>query len=197
MPKPVDHALRKKAIVTESVRLFARLGYSAVNFGAIAKRCSISRTLLYTYFKNKRAIFNEAIFEVTSRVEKKYAEVVHSSQSADAKLRQICITVIAMLFDNRDFVCVIADVLAAYRRKGALPLENIERHTSGVMRIMEALVREAVRRGEYNKATVPGKVAKLLYSQFESAAMRIAITGRAEISEAIDRLDTILSPIKA
>ena len=197
MPKPVDHALRKKAIVAESVRLFARMGYSAVNFGAIAKRCSVSRTLLYTYFKNKRAIFNEAIYEVTSRVEKKYTEVVHSPQSADAKLRQICITVIAMLFDNRDFVCVIADVLAAYRRKGALPVENIERHTAGVRRIMAALAREAVRRGEYKGGTDPERVSELLYSQFETAAMRIAITGRAEMSEAIDRLDTILSPIKA
>jgi len=179
------------------VRLFARLGYSAVNFGAIAKRCSVSRTLLYTYFKNKRAIFNEAIDEVTSRVEKKYAEVVHSSRSADAKLRQICMTVVAMLFDNRDFVCVIADVLAAYRRKGAIPVEQIERHTAGVRRIMSVLAGDAVRRGEYRRGTNPAKVSALLYSQFEAAAMRIAITGRAEVSEAMDMLDSILAPLRA
>jgi AcrR family transcriptional regulator len=196
MPKPIDHAQRKRKIVAESVKLFARYGYEAVNFGMIAQMGAVSRTLLYTYFKNKRAIFNEAIREVTSRVEMEYAEVVRSTQSADAKLRQICITVLAMLFDNRDFVCAITDVLASYRRKGEIPLEKIRRHTDGVKRIMTAFLGEAIHRGEYRKNIDPIRISELLYSQFETAAMRIAITGNAEISEAIDRMDSILFSLR-
>ena len=196
MSRTIDHRLRKETIVAESVHLFAHSGYTAVNFSAIAKKCGMSRTLLYTYFKNKRAIFDEAIYRVTSRVETKYAEVMRSGQSADAKLRQICITVIAMLFDNRDFVCVVADVLSTYRRRGAIPIDKIERHTAGVRRIMTALAAEAVKRGEYSSRVDPVRTAELLYSQFEAAAMRICMTGRAEISEAVDRLDLILFSLR-
>ena len=103
MRRKVDHAARRHAIVAESLRLFGQQGYPAVNFRMIAQRCRISRTALYAYFKDKREIFNEAIDEATSRIEAKYAEIVHSRHSADAKLRQICITVFAMLFDYRDY----------------------------------------------------------------------------------------------
>lgn len=197
MPK-IDHEERKAQIVKECIRLFARLGYAAVNFGMIAKNVGISRTLLYTYFTNKREIFNAAIDGVTSQVEAKYAEVVRARrQSADTKLRQICLTVFAMLADNRDFVCVIADVLASYRRKGAIPVERVDAHTVGVKRIIRSLVTEAVRRGEYGRRVNPARVAKLLYSQFEAFALRLVVTGRAELSECIDQLDVILKALSA
>jgi len=196
MPK-IDHEARKSQIVAESIRLFAKFGYGMVNFGMIARRVGIARTLLYPYFKNKRAIFNAAITGVTSRVEAKCAEVIRSRQSADAKLRQICIAVLAMLFDNRDFVCVVADVLAGYRRKGAIPEDRVDAHTAGVKRILRSLAREAIRRGEYDRRANPVRTAQVLYSLFEAAAMRMAITGRAELSDFIDQLDAILFALRA
>ena len=72
MPKPIDHNVRKRQIVAESVKLFARYGFSDVNFALIAKESGVSRTLLYTYFKDKRQIFNEAINEATDVVGARY-----------------------------------------------------------------------------------------------------------------------------
>ena len=69
MARKIDHEERKNRIVSESLRLFGQKGYDAVNFGMIADACKISRTLLYAYFKDKRAIFNEAIDKATSRIE--------------------------------------------------------------------------------------------------------------------------------
>lgn len=188
----IDHEERKRQIIAESIKLFAKHGYSEVNFGMIATNLGIARTLLYTYFKNKRQIFNAAIDGVTSQVEAKYAEVVRSRQTADAKLRQICITVFAMLFDNRQFVRVIADVLANYRRKSAIPIEKVDEHTQGVKRILRVLVREAVRRGEYDKRTNPDKVTNLIYALFEAMALRLTITGRAILADSIEQMDSIL-----
>ena len=192
----IDHEERKHLIIATSIGLFAKWGYSAVNFGMLAKELGFARTLLYTYFKDKRSIFNEAITGVTQRVEAKYAEVVHSRQSADAKLRQICMTVFAMLFDNRDFVCVIADVLAAQRRKGSIPVDKVEEHTRGLKRFIRLLLGEAVRRGEYRADINPTRIMHLIYSQFEAAALRLTITGRAEISSCIDQTDTILNGLR-
>lgn len=193
----IDHEERKHQIVAASIGLFAKWGYSAVNFGMLAKELGFARTLIYTYFKDKRSIFNEAINGVTQRVEAKYAEVVHSRQSADAKLRQICMTVFAMLFDNREFVCVIADVLAVQRRKGSIPVDKVDEHTRGLKRIIRLLLGEAVRRGEYRKDINPTLVMHLIYSQFEAVALRLTITGRAEISSCIDQTDAILNSLRA
>jgi len=196
MPK-IDHDGRKRQIIAESIKLFAKYGYSAVNFGMIAKNVGVARTLIYTYFKNKRAIFDAAIAGVTQQVEAKYAEVVRSRQTADAKIRQICLTVFAMLFDNRDFVRVVADVLASYRRKGAIPVDRVDAHTVGVKRVLRILVREAVRSGEYRKDVDPIKVTNLLYALFEAMALRITITGKAVLSDCIDQMNFVLFGLKA
>ena len=192
MPKPIDHQKRKQQIVSASVKLFAEKGFAQVNFAMLAEACSISRTLLYTYFKDKREIFNEAIDDVTSRVAIKHAEVMRSHQSADAKIRQICITVFAMLFDNRDFICVVADVLSDYRRRGIYVVEKVEKHTVGLKRIISSLLEEAVAKGEYDRSVNVVRATELIYSQFEAVALRIAVTGNAELSESIDLLDAIL-----
>ena len=83
----IDHQARRERILVESIRLFAKKGYPAVNMGMIAAAVGLSRPLLYTYYRDKLIIFNEAISGVTSRIEAKYAEVMRSRQCADAKLR--------------------------------------------------------------------------------------------------------------
>lgn len=197
MPKPIDHAQRKHSIVSASLKLFAEKGFAHVNFAMIAEASGVSRTLLYTYFKDKREIFNEAIDVVTSRVAEKHREVVGSRQSADAKIRQICITVFAMLFDNKDFICVVADVLSDYRRRGIAATEKVVRHTEGLRHILTTLLEEAVARGEYDRSVNPVRTADLIYSQFEAAALRIAITANAEMAESIEMMDSILFSLRS
>lgn len=192
MAKTVNHKERKREIRAIALGLFARHGFEAVNFGMIAKECGIARTLLYTYFKDKRQIFNEAIDEGTEVVAVRYREVKRSHLPADAKLRQICISVMAMLYDNRDFLCVIVDFLCGYRRGGKIPVNNIMRHTMGLKRIIHSFIVEAIHRGEYDPHVNANRVTALLYSQFETAVLRITVSGQAEISESIDALNAIL-----
>ncbi len=195
--KTVNHKERRREIRAISLGLFARYGFDAVNFGMIAKACGISRTLLYTYFKDKRQIFNEAIDEATSVVGVRYREVVRSRLSADAKLRQICIVVFAQLFDNRDFLCVIVDFLAAVRRGGKIPVDNVLRHTVGLRRILHSFIVEAIHRGEYDPSVNANRATGLLYSQFEAAVLRLTLSGKAELSESIDAVNAILFSFRA
>lgn len=190
--KTVNHKERRREVRAISLGLFARHGFNDVNFSMIAKACGISRTLLYTYFKDKRQIFNEAIDEATKVIAVRYREIVRSRLSPDAKLRQICISVFALLFDNRDFLCVIVDFLCAIRRGGKIPVDNVMRHTVGLKRILHSFVVEAIHRGEYDRTLNPNRATALLYSQFETAILRLAVSGQAEISESIDAINAIL-----
>ena len=197
MAKAINHKERKREIRATSLKLFARHGFAAVNFGMIASECGVARTLLYTYFKDKRTIFNEAINEATSSIADKYHEVMRSGQAASAKLRQLCTAVFALLYDNRDFLCVIVDFLSEYQRKGKLPIENIMRHTVGMRRIIHSLVVEGKHKGEFDAALNINSATSLVYSLFEAAILRITISGGAKISDSIDSLDTLLLTFKA
>ena len=190
--KLVKHKERKRGIRAISLGLFARHGYDAVNFGMIAEETGMPRTLLYTYFKDKRAIFNEAIDAATSVIGARYREIARARLSADAKLRQICISVFALLFDNRDFLCVIVDFLATVRRGGKIPVDNVMRHTVGLRRILHSFVVEAIHRGEYDPSLNANRATALLYTQFEAAVVRLTLSGRAELSESIDAVNSIL-----
>ena len=190
--KTVNHKERRREIRAVSLGLFARHGFEDVSLSMIAKACGISRPLLYTYFKDKRQIFNEAVDEATGVIGVRYREIVRSRLPADAKLRQICIDVFALLFDNRDFLCVIVDFLCAARRGGKTLVDRILRHTVGFRRILHSFVVEAIHRGEYDPSLNANRATALLYSQFETAILRIAVSGQAEISESIDAMNAIL-----
>ncbi len=196
MAKAIDHLARRRRIVAESLKLFATHGFSQVNFGMIAKSSGVARTILYTYFKDKRAIFNEAIEEVTGKIRATYDVAASTAATADAKLRQICLTVFAVLFDNRDFVCVIADVLANYRRKGSVPVERVRAHTEGLVRVFRRFLSEGIAKGELRSELDPDCLAEVLYSQFEATALRMAVTGNASLASCIDGMDTLLLALR-
>jgi len=49
--------LTRKQILNAAFECFARYGYLKTNFLDVAERAGISRSLLYTYFKNKKDLF--------------------------------------------------------------------------------------------------------------------------------------------
>ena len=66
------------------------------------------------------------------------------------------------------------------------------RHTVGLRRILHSFIVEAIHRGEYDPSINANRATALLYSQFETAVLRIAVSGQAEISESIDAMNSIL-----
>ena len=89
-------------------------------------------------------------------------------------------------------------MLSGSRRKGgSVPVERVIAHTSGLLRILQRLIAEGVQRGEYRPDVNPARAANILYSQYEAAALRIAITGNAELAVCIDEMDAILHALRA
>ncbi len=192
MPR-IDHAARRRRIVAEALRLFAKLGYAKVNFGMVAEKCGLSRTMLYNYFRDKRAIFNEAIDLVTSRIAATCDAAKASDAPAPERLRRVCADVFATLSENRDYVCVIADFLSGLRRRGTVPVDRVKEHTEGLVRTFRCIVAEGVGRGELRADADPDRAAALLYSQFEAFALRIAVTGGADLASAAPCMDALVA----
>ena len=193
----VDHRARRQEIILAAIKLFAQEGYQAVTFGMLSAHTGVARTVLYRYFRDKRQIFNSAIVELLSRIVKKHTEIVHSEASAAGRLAKICTAVVVMLFDNRQFLCVIIDFVMSMKREGHDMTRRIMRFTIGLKRIMHTLITWGVHKGEFGAYVNPDIVTDILYSQFESAVLRLAVSGDAVQADVVDRIDEILKGLTA
>lgn len=193
---PIDHRARKQEVIAQAIRLFARLGYRDVSFRELSEECGVARTVLYRYFRDKRQIFASAISLMLARIVQKHAEIVHSKLPAAMRLRQICTVVTATLFDNREFLCVIIDFVMSQRREGHDMSRRIMRFTIGLKRIMHTLLTWGVRHGEFVPDVKPDVVTDILYAQFESAVLRLAVSGDAVQTDVLDRIDEILKRLE-
>ena len=192
----VDHTARKNDIIVRSIQLFARVGYKDVTFQKLSDYCGLARTALYRYFRNKRQIFDAAIQETTSLINRKYREITKSGQPPDSQIHAICNTVVDMLFANREFLCVIIDFVLSAQRSGHDLSRRIWHYTAPLMRLLHHLITAAVRNGIYARWVRPRIAARIIYSQFESATLRIAITNNAEISDIRLDLEVFLSSLR-
>lgn len=188
----IDHHARRHEIILAAIRLFAKEGYQSVTFGMISAHTGVARTVLYRYFRDKRQIFDAAIVELLSRIVKKHTEIVRSETSAAGRLAKICTAVTVMLFDNRDFLCVIIDYVMSMKRAGYDMSRRIKKFTFGLKRVMHTLLLWGVRKGEFRKGIDADVVTDILYAQFESAVMRLAVSDDAVQSAVLDRIDAIL-----
>ena len=100
------------------------------------------------------------------------------------------------MYGQRDFVCAIADVLTDYRRQGINPKDKVAAHTNGLRLMIAEILTAAFDRGEYDARFTPVQVTELLYSQFEATALRIAVTGKGDLAESVDEVDSLLLALR-
>ena len=192
----VDHRARKQVIIANAIQLFARQGYNDVTFQDLADSSGIARTILYRYFKNKRQIFDAAIFLALDRVVQKHAEIMRAKLPASVRLRQICTAVTATLFDNREFLSVIIDFVMAMNRGKHDMTRRIMTFTIGLKRILHTLLVGGIHYGEFRADVNPDVYTDLLYAQFESAVLRLTVSGDAAMTDVVNRIDEILRSLE-
>ena len=192
MKATVDHRARKQVIIANAIQLFARQGYNDVTFQDLADSCGVARTILYRYFKNKRQVFDAAIFLALDRVVQKHAEIMRAKLPASVRLRQICTAVTATLFDNREFLSVIIDFVMAMKRGKHDMTRRIMTFTIGLKRILHTLLVGGIHYGEFRAAVNPDVYTDLLYAQFESAVLRLSVSGDAALTDVMNRIDEVL-----
>ncbi|MFA7174050.1 MAG: helix-turn-helix domain-containing protein [Kiritimatiellia bacterium] len=191
----IDHDARKSAIIQRSIQLFAEQGYNGVTFQKIADNCGIARTTLYTYFKNKRQIFNYAIWETSNILIEKYDAILEKDEPAEVKLKNIMGAVLQLLFDQRLMLTVILDYVLAAQRAGHNIEKNIAKHTIALRRIIQGLVVGGMRSGELKKMSA-SLATDLIYAQMETAILRLTISRNANMSQLTRMLHTTIENLR-
>ncbi|HPK37284.1 MAG TPA: TetR/AcrR family transcriptional regulator [Kiritimatiellia bacterium] len=178
----IDHEARKRAIIAKSIQLFSEQGYDGVTYQKIADSCAIARTTLYKYFRNKRHIFNTAIWEVSYLLIERFEEILSSRTSTVDRLDRVMRAVLTLLFEQRVILTVILDYVLAAQRAGQQMDRTISRHTIGLRRILHRLVVEGLRKGELRRINAT-LATELLYAQMEAAVLRLTVSQNADYDE--------------
>lgn len=192
----VDHDARRQHILKVSLRLFARLGYQAVTLTKIADECGYPRTMLYRYFSRKQEIFKYTVTLVTQELAAKYADIEQTPESTIEKIGCVMTYVIDSVFAHRMLLGVILDYVISFQRGPRSPRRTIARHSYGLRALLHRLILKGIHNGELRQMSV-GNAVNLLYTQVESAILRITITDSANRKEIDATIHGILSWMRA
>ena len=195
MAKAVDHDVRKRLVVMKAMKIFAQMGYSKVSFMTISEATGIARTALYRYFKTKRDLFDEAIYELTSGIMIELRDVIAREIPAPKRMEIVCDLVIDELFDKRDFFLAIFDFVFSMVRVGEDMTGRIAMFTDGLKLVFRKLLAEGVESGAFNPRHDPEAAVDALFALIESVAFRVILNkekssdaGKARCREAISLL---------
>lgn len=175
MSKGVNHDVRKRMVVMKAMRLFAQMGYQKVSFSTISDATGIARTALYRYFKTKRDLFDEAIYEITGGIMTELRDIIARGNPVHKRLELVCDQVVEEFFDKKDFFLAIFDFVFSMVRVGEDMTGRIALFTDGLKLVFRKLVQEGIRTGEISSKTDPGNAAEILFSQMESVAFKVLL----------------------
>ncbi|MCL1887550.1 MAG: TetR/AcrR family transcriptional regulator [Kiritimatiellaeota bacterium] len=190
--RPIDHDQRRRHIIEKALALFAKHGYQSTSLTAIAAAGSCPRTMLYRYFKGKREIFNYAVSLLTQELAAKYADIEEAPGTCLSKLQRVMDYVTDSVFSHRVELSVILDYVLGSHRSGRSPRRAIARQSFGLRALLHRLIMAGIRRGEFRPVPV-GIAVNLLYSQVESAILRITVADGADRRVATETIREILS----
>lgn len=193
----VEHDKRKKEILEKALELFIEEGYEDVTFQKIADRCSITRTTLYIYFKNKREIFLWSIKQLTSGIEKQLLKVM-----ADSSLDEIsCLKkMFAIMIDecekNSRLFQVILDYLVQLKKGGGNAKERVDRRIIRLEHLLTTVIIKGMDNNRIKKFPVK-EVNSLLFSLLESALFHLAVYGSNNLKETRALVDFTIESLSA
>jgi AcrR family transcriptional regulator len=182
----VRHEERRVQILENALDVFVEEGFTNTTFQKIADRAGITRTILYTYFKNKREIFNYSIKQPLETVENDLVNVRKNKRlSCVEKLTEVINLIIERLEENKPLLLVIRDFLINIQGEKNGADYRVRRRTVKVRHILASMVIDGIKSGELQSVNVRA-ADDLFYSLIESAIFRLAVLKKQSASEMKD-----------
>jgi len=184
MAVTVEHEKRRREILEKALAVFMDDGFENATYQKIADRCSITRTILYLYFKNKREIFNYSIKQLLLSAEEKI-NLIRSDTSLNAveKIVNLFMVIFQLLEQNRQLLSVVLDYLLYLSKSSdADPSERVRRRTGKFRHVLLAIVKEGIKKGELKKINL-SDTGNYLYSFIEAAIFQLVVLKRKNLDE--------------
>jgi AcrR family transcriptional regulator len=185
----VEHEKRRKEILKKALDVFVEEGFENATYQKIADRCVITRTTLYTYFRNKREIFNFSIKQLLGKLDEELLTVRKNTKlSYPEKLKKTIFLILETFEENNRLLSVILDYLL-YLAKSASSSEivnvRLRRRTIRLRHILATMVIDGIKAGEIKKADVR-IVDDLFYGLIETAIFHLTVLKRPSVDDVKD-----------
>lgn len=111
-PRIVNKEEKKKLILTEALRVFARQGFRNTKVADIAVSAGIGKGTVYEYFKSKDQIFEEAIFFLMDHINAEVGKEIYLVTDTTQKLKKYITKTFSAYEMNADVIDVMFDYWA-------------------------------------------------------------------------------------
>lgn len=147
MMKDEVKEFKRDRILVEAAPLFAEHGFQNVTIDTIAKRLSVTKPFIYTYFENKHALL-EAIYErAVNSLTLGVAELLAVERPPEEQLREFVEFYALENIKNADLTAIFLN------EEKNLPAESLKKiraqHRSFDLSLAN-LIREGVKKGEFD-----------------------------------------------
>lgn len=188
----VDHSQRRVKILESAFELFAEEGFSGVTYQKIADRCSISRTAIYRYFKDKDQIFIYAIKLSTDKLSKTIKRVTDRTELTPVdKIRRVLHLTTKLLTDNQIFLSVVLDYLTSLRSTGTDVRRKARARTFGFQFLLNYLVEDAIKQELFHEGNSE-LIAERLYCIIESYVLNLTVTNAMDRKKCLALIDSTI-----
>jgi AcrR family transcriptional regulator len=180
----VAHDKRRYEILEKALDVFIEEGFEDATYQKIADKCSITRTTLYIYFKNKREIFNFSIKQLLGTLEQDITGIREEKNlSHTERLLLVVNTIIDRLEENRRLLSVILDFMVHASKGDYDPDYRVRRRTVRLRHILATMLITGIKAGEFSANLSVKEANELLYGFFESAVFRLVVLRRSSVEE--------------
>ncbi len=197
MPKIVNVEEMKHLIMTEAVHVFIRRGYHKTTFAEIARRCSIGRTTIYQYFRNKDEIFMYAVKNINQVFEAEYRSILEDpALGVLEKIKRIYSRFLLRCCKNNNEISLLLELALILKRDNHELLEQVKKSLE-LQDVFYNLLEEGVRFKQIKPLHNMKSMAFTLETFMESLMLYLPFTEPGEMDGHLQNLHLIIDGLDA
>ena len=168
MPKVVDAAEQRARIRAAARAVFSRRGVAGAGLAQIAEEAGISRTGVYHYYPDKGAVVRDLARELLDEEERLFEHALGAEGNVEERIQRLADGVLERFAAWSHYGRPLLEVWAQETRR-LRPLLRRLRET------LAALIRNAQREGEIDRALAPDETAALLVALIDGLMIQVFV----------------------
>jgi AcrR family transcriptional regulator len=154
----LDPSVRKREILENAIKLFARNGYAGTDVQAVARSLGIAKGTVYLYFRSKRELFLAAVEYAIKRLAQRIDEEVRGVSGPVDKMKALVSAHFRFFDEDEPLAEVIVREGGEFRAHAESTYYSIYSQNAGRL---EAIVSDGIKLGVFRR-TSPKKTGEIL-----------------------------------
>ncbi len=197
MPKVVNVEEMKQQILAEAIPVFIQRGYHKATFAEIARRCSIGRTTIYQYFRNKDEIFMYAVKQINQLFEDEYRSILEDpGLDVLGKIKEIFSRFLLRSSKKSSEISLLLELALILKRENHQLLKKVKKSLE-LQDVFYNLLEKGIRSKQIKPLHNTKSMAFTLETLMESLMLSLPFAEPGEMSGHLQNLHLIIEGLRA